>query len=453
MYPLYNTQLLMYVAEKRHVGQMCLMAGSVLLPGEADVEAMQKAANNVLRINDALRLRFIEKDGHVWQEPLPYEERVFEVLHFKNREALHRWGRVYGTIPLKLDITSDGSIPEDRWKMKNPPLKLVLNILRHDLKMFFTKLRFHALKTQPSCFEMKLVVLPDAYGVIMKLHHVVSDAWTMMLLANQFIHFLRGETPQSYQYEDFIKSEMEFQKSGRYEKDCRFMEEQYAQCPEPTWVWPKPYTTLEAVRNTSVLDLELSSRVREYALLHDITPYTAFLTAICIFMGRKMGREKFYVGSVVINRAGVRERNTAGMFIHEVPILMNLPQTESFADAVLHVRDRSFSGFRHQKGTSRTQDTKKMLYDVWVSYQDGILEADNRAECTQYFNQYTIDTTIFTIEDRGGSGCFTVHFDHNLRVSFAEGKKVLAAVLSILSDGVKDDTRQIGSLGDGISSN
>jgi len=447
MFELHNPQMLMYFADRQGAGQACLLCGSVLLPGKADIKNMQRAANEVYRINDGLRTRFIEKDGKVYQEAKPYEEREYEVLRFESREAMDKWAGVYATIPLTLDRRVEGSgVPKSMWHAEKPSKKLLMNVLRHNTKMLLTRAKMGLLRQAPSCCDLRLVELPDSYGAIVKLHHVIADGWTVMLVANQFIRFLKGETPVAYSYEDFIKSEAEYAASRRYERDCRYMEEQFARCPEPTWVWPEPYTSLEASRKTVKLDAGMSGRIHEYARTHDMTPYALFMTALCVYMRRKLRREQFYIGSVVLNRTGVRERNTAGMFVHGVPLLMELHDTDSFADALIRVRDTSFSGFRHQKGTAKTRDTKKLLYDVWISYQDMGLEADAEAECTQYYCNYTIDTTIFTIEDRSRDGSFTLHFDHNVKVTEPEVDELFRTVLGVLSEGMEDDGRLISEL-------
>jgi hypothetical protein len=125
---------------------------------------------------------------------------------------------------------------------------------------------------------------------------------------------------------------------------------------------------------------------------------------------------------------------------------MEIRETDSFADALVCVRDISFSGFRHQKGTAKTRDTKKLLYDVWISYQEMALEADAEAECKQYYCNYTIDTTILTIEDRSRDGSFTLQFDHNVKVSEPEVDELFRTVLGVLSEGMEDDGRLISEL-------
>lgn len=212
-------------------------------------------------------------------------------------------------------------------------------------------------------------------------------------------------------------------------------------------MWPQPYTSLEAVRRTVTLDAETSNSIREYASTHGQTPYTLFLSAVCVYMGRKMQREEFYVGSLVLNRRGVKEFNTAGFFATGIPLLMDVSYDATFADVTKSVGKRATLGLRHAKGNASAKtDSKKFLYDVWVSYQNATLEVDRSIECTQYYCNHSIDTTTFTVEDRAGTGQFNLHFDHNVKVSEADVDELFEVVLGVLKNGIEDDSRKVSEL-------
>ena len=448
MFELYNSQRPMYFGDKQGAGQAALLCGSVILPRKVPMEDLQSAANEVLRINNGLRTYFVEKDGKVYEDYKPFEEQRFEVKSFPNPEAMHAWARVYATIPLKLDIRIEGTgVPKSEWQKVRPSAELVKNVVLHESKMFFTKMRYGRLRRKPSCCELVLFELPEASGAIVKMHHVIGDAWSVVLVANQFLRVLKGETPKAYDYSEFVEAQKAYMNTRRFEKDRLFMEEQMKKCPTPTWVWPNPYTNLEASRRTVVMDEDLTAGVRRYAAEHETTPYTIFLTAVCEWMRRKMDRDQFYVGSVLINRAGFKERNTTGMFVRGMPLLMELDRDMSFAEALAYVWSVSIAGIRHQKGYRAPADTKDYLYDVWVSYQDATLDVDPEALCTQYYCNYVIDTTIFSVEDRVGDGRYKLHFDHNCKVSEADVDELFSVVLSVLRDGLADDSRKLGELG------
>lgn len=446
MFELTNPQLAFYGADKAGVGQCAVLCGSVIVPRVLEESELQRAANEVLRINDGLRTRYVEKDGKVYQEFKPFEEKPCEVLRFESKEALDAWGDVYATIPLKLDIRSEGSgVPKSRWRRKDTSPALIRSVLAHSVATKIKQKRYK-IKVEPACSEIKLVYLPDACGAVVKMHHLVSDAWTMLLVANQFIRILNGEEPKAYQYEDFVKSEEAYRKSKRYEKDCAFFEKQLERGPGATLLWPKPVTNLAAVRTTITLDEDETSSIKLYAQERGVSPYTLFLAAMSVYMNRKLQRDAFWIGSVVINRSGIKELNTAGMFTNAIPLLVEFREGETFAEAVVDLNTTNFACFRHEKGC---QDNRldSLMYDMWVSYQDATLEVDPTAECTQYYCNYAAAMKIFTVEDRSKEGRFKIHFDHNRAVTGPEVDEMFRIVLNVLRDGIADEGKKISELG------
>jgi hypothetical protein len=298
----------------------------------------------------------------------------------------------------------------------------------------------------PGVFELILFELPGECGAILKMHHIISDAWTMLLLANQFLQILNGEKPLAYDQIDNTDKLDEYKATKRYQKDVEFFEEQQRKCPETTWLWPESCKTIEARRSTRILTEELTEKIKDYSAEHGFSPYILFLTAVAVYMSRKLGREMFYFGSLAANRYGTREKNTVGMFIKQVPLLLELHHDESFADATARIKSRAFAGYKHQRGYTAQADTTTYLYDIWVSYQTAVLSADKTAVVTQYYCNSALDIQIFSIEDRGTEGTFKLHFDHNLKVPEKDADELFDTVIGVLTEGIADDSKSIGSL-------
>lgn len=448
MFELTQPQMFFYSFSKRGIGQTSVLCGSITLPRLIDEAVLQKAANEVCRINNGIRSYFIERDGKVYQDFAPFKERVFEVLRFNSRQELDDWAGMYATIPLKLDIRREGrkATKEKGDTPQNVSPVLMKNILLHNAHTSIKRARHH-IKVTPTCCEIKLVYLPDACGAVIKIHHVVSDAWTILLLANQFVRLINGETPTAYQYEEYLESEKAYRSSKRYEKDAVYFRQLSERCPEHTRVWPNAMTTLEAKRRTVTLSRGETARIRAYAASHNVSAYHLFLTAASIFVGRKLKRDQFFVGSVVLNRTGIRQRSTAGLFICSVPVLVELDRKASFANTVQQIENENYASFRHAKGP-RVGTGDNPLYDLWVSYQNATLEADNAGDCTQYFCNYTPTLlSVLTIEDRAREGRFKLHFDHNILITESEVDELFDVMLSVLRDGIADNTEKIEALG------
>jgi hypothetical protein len=238
----------------------------------------------------------------------------------------------------------------------------------------------------------------------------------------------------------------DYKSTKRFQRDVEFFEEQQRKCPERTWLWPESVRTPEARRSTRTLTEELTEQIKKYSAEHDCSPYILFLTAAAVYMSRKLDRDMFYFGALTANRYGAREKNTVGMFVKQFPLLLELDQDESFADATARIKNRSFAGYKHQKGYSAPADSTKLMYDLWVSYQNAVLSADKTAVVTQYYSKSALDIAIFSVEDRGSEGTFKLHFDHNLKVPEKDADELFDTVIGVLREGIADDSKSIGSL-------
>jgi hypothetical protein len=444
MFELHDAQMFMYFGGKQGAGQAALLTGSILLPRKIEISKLQDAANEVFKANNGLRAVFVEKDEKIYQDVRPYEPQEFKVMHFNSKEEVDEFGEVYGTIPLKLPIRVEGSgVSKERWKNEKPSMTLVKNVAVHEFEMFFTKLRMGKLNAKPAVCEFILLDLPDYSGAMVKIHHIVADAWTVVLIANQFLTLLNGGSIKAYDYSEFIENEKKYHQSSRYERDRAYMESEYAKCPQQTWLWPERYKSLVAKRRTAEVDKQLTARIQEFCNQNKVTPYTLFLSAVTVYMRKKLNRDKFYLGSVSLNRSTFGEKNTVGMFVTGVPVLMEIEKTDTYAQVMNKVNDKSIKAFRHYKGNKITPDSKEKLFDIWVSYQNATLDADPTAIVTQYYCKYVIDTTIFTIQERPAEGKFNLIFDHNIKVSDGEVDELFATVIDVLKKIIDDPDQSI----------
>lgn len=274
MYNLTKPQKLIYDMEKYAGGSIATICGSILINGEKDTDTLVNAVNELYRINDALRIKITEKDGVPYQTLTEYREKNINILRFKNKSELNSYAQNYAKEPMD----------------------------------FYGEL----------C-NIQIVVLNNEYGILVKMHHIISDAWTLALICSQFNTLLNGEKPESYSYLDYIAAEQKYTESKRYGRDKEYYIEQFKKCDEVTYISDKQVKSYSAVRKTFVIDKEQTAKIAEYAKENNTSLFALFMTVLGIYMSRiKMNTEKFYIGTAVLNRNGIAEQNTAGMFINTV---------------------------------------------------------------------------------------------------------------------------------------
>ena len=400
-------QELIYSMEKYTGGAIAVICGSILLHGEKPVDELQRAANALYRMNDALRLRMREDDGEVAQTAAEFAPQTFAVLSFQSRAALAAYAADYAKIPLD----------------------------------------FHG-----SLCEMQIVQLPGQCGLLVKLHHIVGDAWTMTLLGTQFGRLLRGETVEAYSYADYAASEGAYLQSKRYEKDKAYFVEAFQRCDTPIYLCDKQGEGVQARRKDFVLDVWQTAAIKAYAQAKGTSAFMLFMAAFSAYMSRmKMNAEKFYIGTAVLNRSGAKEQNTAGMFINTVPMLIELDYQKSFAENLASVEASALAAFKHQKCNygdvlktiRRSFGFSGKLYDVILSYQNAAVAGDG-VETAWYHSGMQSESLQIHIDDRDRAGIFHICYDYLLdKFTEAEIEGLHRHFCNLLFSAIADDTKRL----------
>lgn len=403
-------QKLIYDMEKFAGGAIAVICGSMLVHGKKDLSEIKRAVNELYRLNTALRMRIVETDGEVSQIVCDYAEQDFNVLCFDNKAELDAYAEDYAKKPLD----------------------------------FYGNL----------C-EINIVTLLDQYGLLIKLHHIIGDAWTLSLLGTQFNKLMNGEEVEAYSYADYVESENTYIQSKRYEKDKAFFVEQFKKCDGVTYLSEKQSDSLNACRKTFVIGKDQTSIINTYAQQKGTSAFMLFTAALATYINRvKMNAEKFYIGTAVLNRSGVKENNTVGMFVNTAPMLMELDNNKSFANNLSTIEDTAFSVFRHQKynygdvlSTIRKEfNFTEKLYDVMISYQNATVTGAE-IETTWYHSGSQSESLQIHIDDRDNEGIFRIHYDY-LTDKFTENEieRLHQHICNLLFDAIDDDSKKLYEL-------
>lgn len=445
MFELYDSQLFMHALQNAGLAQEITLSGSILIPEKVGDGRLQAAANKVLEANDALRSYFIEKDGKTYQAYEPYEERVFELRHFETVEDMEAWAQLYATIPLEYRVEGKGAGPALEGISK-PSARLAFNVFRQQRATAKRRRKLGLEGREPTCFELVLVQLPEASGAIIKMNHIISDGWSMILVGNQFLHALKGEPFKAYDYQDYIETDKAYKQSERAQRDREFFKAEWLKHPEPTVCFPGELYSFVGKRDSLVLDAELSKKIQAYCLENRTSGMNVFLSAIGICVSRRLGRDSFHLGSLSINRTGMAEKNTVGLFVSTLPILMEVAPDISFGQLVLNTKEKAFSVLRHARGYANPTEVYGNYFDLFVSYRNDSLEADANVQVKEYFSEAFADFAELSIVEDSRCGEFTMHFDHNCKVSEGEAMALLDDIATIIGAGIEDDSLPVADI-------
>ena len=405
-------QKLIYDMERFAGGSINVICGSMVLTGKKSEEELVNAAQNMLRSNDVLRIRICKCDGELTQDVQDYADTDIEVLHFAGKAELDSYALDYAKQPLD----------------------------------FYGNL----------C-ELKVFIYPGHYGIMAKIHHIISDAWTLAMVGSQFNAFLNGVDPDPCSYCEYVETEKEYLQSQRFENDRAFFLEQFKKCDEVTYLSEKHTDGFAANRKTIVIGQDVAQQIRSYATKNKTSAYTLFMTVLAVYINRiKMNTEKFYIGTAVLNRSGAREKRTMGMFVNTVPMLIELNNEKSFAENLTDIGKTIFSAFRHQKynygevlSSIRSEfGFGERLYDVMLSYQNATVTGlSTDMESTWYHSGMQNESLQIHIDDRDNEGVFRIHYDYQTdKFTEQEIEQLHNHLMTLLQDAIINDTKKLYEL-------
>ena len=407
-FPLTDEQRYMYDEQLKGFGMSLTLSGSAVFKGSQSIEKLQNAANEIIRINEGLRVRVTtDEQGEPVQFVAPFEERFFKVREFGTIEELNKFGmEEWALVPIEFGPDNE-------------------------------------------LFDMQIVVLPDSYGALVRVHHIISDAWTLFLICSQFVKILNGEDVRTYPFRDFVENAIKYKQSTRFKKDLEFFAEQEKTLPISTHLSPEPVVSLEKHMRAYELSKDEVALIRDYALTHKVAEANLFSTAVCIWMSRMLGREDFYVGTTALNRAGIREKNTVGAFALGVANRICIKSEESFESSINAVSLSRLSGYRHQKAGMSYYANGKEPYDLWISYQTAAFDGNIEARIEQYQQPVMGPVMLLKIID-GGDDRIILQLEYNVKYPDRKAERLVKESAAILMEGIRDDRQKVKEITDKV---
>lgn len=298
-YKLTQPQMRIYYEEKIYQNSsMHNIGGLVHFYSKINIEALSKAINIFIKNNDSLRIRIIEHNDVPLQYFEEYVDYKIDMIDFSGYE--------------------DNTIELMKWMQyqASKPFKLIENKL---YKFAIYKLS------------------ENEYGFLIKLHHIISDGWSVSILTEQ-IHDLYKKimnqkeiiVENNYSYIDFINSEEVYLNSEKFNKNKLFWNDKYATLP-PNNIFDNSYNVKGKRKNYCFNEQE--TKILKRFCDDNKLSVNCFLIAIyAIYLYKISGNEDLSIGIPVYNRYGKQEKNTFGMFTSTMAFRIIIDKEKAFKD-------------------------------------------------------------------------------------------------------------------------
>lgn len=291
-YPLTHPQKRIWYIQKIHAhSPLHNIGGCLKIYGHIHIQHLQKAIQAVISRNEALHLRFAEEDGQAYQYVEVNREEEVEFIDFRKYEN-----------PVD---------EKERW---------IHDVFQRSFSIESGNLSYFGIYQ----------VSDKEYGLVVSIHHIISDGWSMSLIQKQICDLYsfyskeegKPEISPSYAYTDYIAKEQAYFKSDRFLKNRSFWNDKFKDLPEAFLY--KSFTDLEASRKTFAVEPDLTAQIRNFLDIHKISLNTFYLAVMYLYLYKITNQSDLVLGTPILNRTDKKDKNTVGMYTSTMPLRMKL---------------------------------------------------------------------------------------------------------------------------------
>lgn len=388
---------------------------NAVFKGEVDNEIFRKTLETIVLNNDIFKLSLVKKDVTIFQVLNNSNQYGFQVLEFDSFKAFETWQKTHHFRRINLDFLID----------------------------------FYG-----------IIIKDYGFGVYFKVHHLISDAFSVGLLVNEFIFTYRGYEKKFFSkiergsYSKVLDAENNYKHSKKIDRDKKFWISEFQYNLNNSYLSSKKTESYRVRRKSFNLSESESAELKNFAVQNNVSELFIYMAAFSIFMSRINRVEEVNIGTTLHSRFGKNQKNTMGMFVNTVPINIKIEKELKFTEFVNQVDKRKTNIFKHSKFnyTSLKQELtenfglKGDLFDVIINYQTAKKEFDDEFKiswenCQYQSNNLTVSLNCW--ED----GTFKIDFDY-LDDVFSEEDidNINRQVNNILFNGLQKTDYQISSL-------
>ncbi|HST63005.1 MAG TPA: condensation domain-containing protein, partial [Longimicrobium sp.] len=201
---------------------------------------------------------------------------------------------------------------------------------------------------------------PDDHALLLTMHHVVSDGWSIGVLARElgvlYTAFSRGEAdplpPLPVQYADYAVWHRRWVSSHAVEAQAEYWTETLAGAPEllelPT---DRPRPARQDFAGASVkveLDEALTAALRTLSQRHGTTPFMTLLAGWATVLARLSGQDDVVVGTASAGRGSREIEGLIGFFVNTLALRVELSGAPTVAELLGRVRERALEAQQNQ---------------------------------------------------------------------------------------------------------
>ncbi|MDH1142427.1 condensation domain-containing protein, partial [Pseudomonas mosselii] len=296
---------------------------AVRLDGELQVEALERAFSLLVARHECLRTTFAQDGERALQqvaEPAPVSIQLFDLADLPETT---RWERAHQQMAAQATQAFD---------LEGGPL-----------------------------FGIALLRLaPQEHVLLLTLHHIIADGWSMNILIDEFMRsydaLVAGREPQlaelKVHYRDYALWQRSWLEAGERERQLDYWREQLGD-EHPLLELPtdRPYPAQPShlgERLELTLDAGLREDLKQLAQQHGVTLSTVLLAVFKTLLYRYSGQTDIRVGGLIANRNRSETEGLVGFFVNTQVLRSQFTAQTPFSDLLRSLHQASVGAQAHQ---------------------------------------------------------------------------------------------------------
>ena len=370
------------------------MPAVLALRGAFNYSAFNRAFKSIIERHESLRTCFwVGENGEPNQKVLPITDFAVEVQDLSALEKAER-----------------SKIVEQEIKAEAAQ---IFNL--HDDLM----VRVRLLKTSD-----------EAHILLVTLHHIAADGWSMTILINEFRVLYQAysqgqENPLprlKIQYADYAHWQRNWLQGNRLKQQLDYWEQQLIGLPVVHSLplnYPRPkFQSFSGAILTTEIGKHTAADLLKFCHKYDATLFMGLHTVFSVLLARYSNESDIVVGSPIANREQAEIQGLIGFFVNNLVLRSDLSNNPCFEDALKQSKKTLLDAFSHQQVpfeqlVERLQPERSLnhspLFQVMLVLQNneaGTLELPgltlNIIESPQRVAKYDLTLTVIENQDENG---------------------------------------------------
>jgi len=200
---------------------------------------------------------------------------------------------------------------------------------------------------------------PDKHLLLLTMHHIVSDAWSVNILVHELSVFYEAFTTQSeprlpelpIQYRDFAAWQHNWLRNGFLRRQLDYWVSQLAGAPKLRLPIDHVRPTVRSHRGAHLsfkLGSELTQKLTELSKAEGATVFMTLLAAFKVLLFRYTGECDIVVGAPIAGRNRVETEGLIGLFVNSLALRTDLSGNPTFRELLGRVKQVAFDAYAHQ---------------------------------------------------------------------------------------------------------